>query len=607
MAYKRDAHETGYSSRLLLAGLFLTAGYFIIASANAFFIEPNLTYFDAPGRPALGEMPDSAIRYFFKSDLSLMVWQMALLFPAALCFAFGLALRIGRERTEDLATRLRAVSPAFALAFSALFILAFLAFWSGVIYQGQPLYDDEGAFVFQARVLLAERWYAAPPPVPACFENQFMILRDGVWTGLYTLGQPLLIALGLMVGVARLVPFLLCALTPALIYLIGKEQYDRRTGLLAAAFLTVSPFFLFTGATLMNHGTLLFFLALFTWAYLKTGPGAGWVYPLAAGLALGFAFNIRPQDTVGYGAPFAIWSLIRIFHSPQRGSMFAKQAAIGVSFSVLLLFALYYNKQITGSYSQFPFQFYDPSQRLGFGSVGDYIHTPLKGAENFLVSLLSMNLWLYGWPFSLIFAGALILAFRHEKPDRIHYASAAGVCLVYWLYYIPAVPETGPRYWFALLIPVTLLSARGALGLHRLAARLWSKPEGMAGSALVPAFIAISILLSALTFGMTHALHYQDLTDKIAWPYRAVEKAGIHNAIVAIQSRPRAGWIIGRRNPKPDLTDDVIYVSVPSVMNAPSLDAVKELRRHFLARKAYVLSYDDKAPGGRISLAPLEE
>jgi hypothetical protein len=70
-------------------------------------------------------------------------------------------------------------------------------------------------------------------------------------------------------------------------------------------------------------------------------------------------------------------------------------------------------------------------------------------------------------------------------------------------------------------------------------------------------------MLATPVFHRTQAITLSALSETILAPLRAVEKAGVHNALVFTANRnsPKAvSWVYYAPLPKPDFSDDVLYV-----------------------------------------------
>lgn len=97
------------------------------------------------------------------------------------------------------------------------------------------------------------------PPEPNFFENALVIHSDK-WYTQYPPGYPVLLALGVLMGVPWLVNPILAALTIAGIYLIANELYGRNIAKLSALLACTSSFFLFMSSEFLSHSSTLFFI-----------------------------------------------------------------------------------------------------------------------------------------------------------------------------------------------------------------------------------------------------------------------------------------------------------------------------------------------------------
>ncbi|MBD3222756.1 phospholipid carrier-dependent glycosyltransferase, partial [bacterium] len=298
---------------VLLGGLGLVAAYAVTAVVFGGFSLPTgadyVTLREALRQVGVDQV---LIRDLAPHAAVAGVARLVLLLPAAVLLALWLAPRWPARTLATAARLLEAPRHRAALVAITLATAGLLVVWARWVFGGQPVFDDEFTYLFQARTL-ASGWLAAPaPPCPPCFENVFIIIRDGLWVGKYTSGHPALVALSLLLGSPYVLPLLLAALVPLLVHQIARETDGAPIGLIAAGLLVISPLFLMTAATLMNHGTNLFFLALFVLAYLRARRGRAWIWAIVAGLAIGIALNIRPQTAVAVGLPFGVWPLARL-------------------------------------------------------------------------------------------------------------------------------------------------------------------------------------------------------------------------------------------------------------------------------------------------------
>jgi hypothetical protein len=584
--------ERGSDRGPLLGGLGLLAAYAVVSVVFDGFALPTGVDYVAL-REALGAagVDERLVRDLAPHAAASALAKLLLLAPATALLAWPVARRWPRRwRDRPL--------PATGGAVAGIVVVcaALLVVWSQLVLQGQPLFDDEFTYRFQAQTLAAG-WLAAPaPPCPACFENVFIILRDGLWAGKYTSGHPALLALSSPLGSPYVVTIVLGALAPWLVWLVGREVAGPSTAFLAAAALLISPFFVITASTLMNHATCLVFLAVFTLGYLRARRGAGWAWALAAGLALGVAFNIRPQSAVAVGLPFGVWTLARL-----RGGgrpVLREGLLVLAGLAPLLVWAGYYNHAVSGAWYRFPFMMLEDAAPsavalLAPAGQGEPDHTLWKGLFYGLLNVWRLNLHLFGWGVSLIFVAVALRRGPRDAHDRVWLGVAATILAIHAGFPSPGVLEVGPRYLFPLLIPLALWTARGVREAHAWAA------SGGRPRALVPAFVALSVVLAVVTFGREQARHLHAVTDAVARPYRALAAADLEDAIVLVRAKPPSGWVFGLRNNHPRLaTND------PIVIKLTDLGSVFSLLDAFPDREVSVLSFDPERPAAEPELVP---
>ena len=98
------------------------------------------------------------------------------------------------------------------------------------LFHGTEVTDDENTYDFQAKTLLAGRLVNPPPPVISNFNNEFLINDGSCWVGTYTLGHPLVIAFGMMLGSRYIGTIVLSIMTLLLVYGIAKELFPDKEG-----------------------------------------------------------------------------------------------------------------------------------------------------------------------------------------------------------------------------------------------------------------------------------------------------------------------------------------------------------------------------------------
>ncbi|MDH4064197.1 MAG: glycosyltransferase family 39 protein, partial [Acidobacteriota bacterium] len=170
-----------------------------------------------------------------------------------------------------------------------------------------PNSGDEYTYLYQAQTLAAGRlWNPAPSP-PDLFAFNYIVQEPGRAFGSFPFGWPLMLALAMRLGLPPwLVNPLMGTVTLGLIWCLGVRLYTPRVGVLAAAIVGVSPFFLFNAASYFSHtfcGALLLGAACLA---ARANRTPAWV-PVLTGLLIGGAVVTRYFTGVVCAVPIALW------------------------------------------------------------------------------------------------------------------------------------------------------------------------------------------------------------------------------------------------------------------------------------------------------------
>ena len=550
---------------LVSAGVLFLGIYIVFAWTQHNFNFPDFSYY----RNIIlfmGGIPSPALY----SQLG----KVVLLFPATLLFS--IALMHSGIRFPRLSTiRHRSAVPVVLLVATLLLILS-----TQYLFHETEVTDDENVYDFQAQTLLAGRLVNPPPPVSTSFENVFTINDGKHWSGRYTMGHPMLLAFGMILGNRYIGIITISILTLFLLYLISRELYsDKRIALLALCLGAVSPYFYLVSSSRLSHTTSAFSLVLFLYLFLKARHSEklrpAILFSLFAGLSLGYAFSTRPWTAFAWSMPFLAVMVSDTLHFSKH--TIVKGVMITAGFAVLFLCTLYCNAAVTGHSMLFPYSLYSSSEHLGFSLGG---HTPLGGIRNLAVCCTRLNTILFGFPVSLLFVFAFLFS-KKEFGDRLSFAIIGSIAVFYLGFYSAGVSDLGPVYYYEMLIPLLLLSARGVFFLHEKLSAHFAE-----GRKFVPAFLALSFLAALGTSIPERISHVSRLTQQIREPYETVQAVGIHHALVMIKPFVPSGWVFGIRNPSPRFTDDVVYCQyADSVSN-------QKVVYYFHDRSPYILEYD---------------
>ncbi|MCB9795231.1 MAG: hypothetical protein H6741_21220 [Alphaproteobacteria bacterium] len=417
----------------------------------------------------------------------------------------------------------------------ALSLLAFglsLALALGAL-EAMPHVSDEQAYLLQARVFAGGARFAPTPVDGVAIVNVYQRLEPG-WHGLFPVGWPLVLALGVLLGLPSAVNPLLTAALPWAAWWALSPHLPRRAALLSAGILALSPFSLVLGASMMSHTLTLLCGLLVTGA--ATHPALGPRRALLGGLALGGMMLTRPFDACLVGLPLCAWVAWR-GRETGWGSVLAFAAgpllALGVQAAD--------NLAVTGSWSRFGVQdwyarptpwgqtYPEGCNALGFGPDRGCFGAPGYGpgqalAQSFSSLLLYDRLFMgfMGSSFAALLGLPLLLRRR-----GVLALPALSLPLGYALYWYHGVVY-GPRFLSGMALAC---APAAALALDRAAA--WLQARGQR-----PALVWGVPILGLLAVA---PLLWMELSDDYwcadAGRRRWVEARGVEAGVLVVQDR----------------------------------------------------------------------
>lgn len=408
-----------------------------------------------------------------------------------------LPLRLPELRLAGLARR---ASPAHLAVLLAAAAFAATLYVNVEYYEGIPHVPDEVSYIFQARLFAAGRLAADVPPVKDAFQFYFPTFvydNDEVWASVYTFGQPIVLTPGALLGVLWLVPPLIGAGCVLLVYAIGRSVYGTFIGLVAAFLFAGSPFFLMQASNFMSHSTLVFFVLL-AWL-LVLRPERSLFASGAAGFFLAMAGNTRPLEALVVAPFIGIVFIGVLWRNVSQRTLLRHAGAFIIGVAIVGAAFLLYNWGVTGDPLQAPFAKDSDASGVRLGFVNG--HTLDVGLRNEQAQLSALILVLNGWPayVGLVFAFLPFLLGTRNRWDYFCLAAALAVMGVYVFYRFSGVYE-GPRYWYAALPFLVLLSARGAQMLAAFLSALaaeagwtlgWVAPYRQAGALVVALVVGV--------------------------------------------------------------------------------------------------------------------
>jgi 4-amino-4-deoxy-L-arabinose transferase-like glycosyltransferase len=287
---------------------------------------------------------------------------------------------------------------------SSLLIILSIHFFVMLDY---PMTTDENSYLFQADLLASGKLYADSPPLPHFFIYDNM-LCDGKWRSKYTIGWPVLLAIGQIFHVRWIIGPLCTVFSLLFIYLITKKIFGRKAGLVAMLFALFSPLFILTGSSYLTHTVFGLMLLIFVYSLLNIEKNGKSIFPISAGISLMLAVNIRPVDTVVLMASSALLILYIFFKSQNRSLIIKKLIPIALFFIAGLGVILSINYLQNGNPLSFGYSIYNPKDMWGFGKNG---HDFMSSLWNLTFTILRTSFWTVP---SLILLG--LFSFTGKKP-----------------------------------------------------------------------------------------------------------------------------------------------------------------------------------------------
>lgn len=381
------------------------------------------------------------------------------------------------EQRERRGGKKRHMVDRFVLG-AAVWTISVTALLAWYIYESHPHIPDEVSYLYQARYFAAGMLTMPPPPVPEAFDVDLMTYEETRWYVPTPPGWPIVLSVGVVLGIPWLINPLLAGLNIALIFAVTQRLYDLPTARLAVLLLATSPWYIFMGMNFMNHmlSVTCALIASIGIVNARSGSSMGW--GLTSGLALGFASLIRPLEA------FILTGLLGLWALGVGGRRVRAPALVGLVLGSVLIGSLNvpYNLLLTGNPWTFPVmdyfdKYYGPGiNNLGFGPDRGIAweidpfpgHSLLDAMVNTALNSFSVNTELFGWATgSLVFVAFVLCSRKLRQSDHLMVVFVAVVIAVHALYWFSGGPDFGARYWFLIILPCTLLTVRGIAVLEQ--------------------------------------------------------------------------------------------------------------------------------------------
>jgi 4-amino-4-deoxy-L-arabinose transferase-like glycosyltransferase len=435
-----------------------------------------------------------------------------------------------------------------ALILSILAILA--AFMvTEFVFENIPHIEDEVAYVWQAQAISKGYLTLPSPPQPENFLVPFVVDYNGLRFGKYPLGWPVLLAIGIRLGIRQLVNPLLAGLGVWLTYRMGKKVFSETVGLIAAGLTLTSPFVLINSGTLLSHPFGLVLSASFALAWLdvfRCKEHNNRIIPLlVAGMSMGVLALTRPLTAVAVALPFGFHGIYLLI----RGDWQTRRQVLIIGLISALVASLFFLWQyaVTGNPMTSPYTLWWSYDKVGFGSgygVTENGHSLRLARINTKFSLWVGWRDLFGWPgFSWIFLPfglAAVLLKRNWKGMLVSsvYLSLVIVYLAYWV----GAWLFGPRYYYEGLYSLTLLSGAGIAWLAGWPIQPdqiwpsytgWKRLRPLITTAVVSLLVAMNLIFyTPMRLNMMFGLHGMQRAD--LQPFQSEEAQALTPALIIV-------------------------------------------------------------------------
>jgi 4-amino-4-deoxy-L-arabinose transferase-like glycosyltransferase len=337
-----------------------------------------------------------------------------------------------------------------------------------------------------------------------------------------------------------------------LLYVVGREMAGPAVGLMAAALAVISPVARVIFGSMMSHAAAATLILAALWLVLVARRLKSWPATVAAGIALGLAFGVRPLSAVAIALPIGALLVLDLEPAVLRRS--AQQRLVGFAAGGCLgaAPALLANSFITGSAFAFPYSLY---------GKGMYLTENIPfGLRNLDVLLASTGSSLYGWGWEIFhgpIVGAVTLALalipflmgRQRSYDLLLGAMVVCVLVLHLGTRGHGLHGFGPRYYFEIFACLFLLTARGFQELGRMggSSRLVERRIPVAAAGLL--FFALCMPAGAI---LPHRLElYRGYNGVDGTLEEQVVSAQLERALILLPTGDWRGWAMASRLMKP--------------------------------------------------------
>ncbi len=377
--------------------------------------------------------------------------------------------------------------------FAFLVIGISLAYISTYAFSNRPLLIDSIVQLFQAEIFKSGNFKAVLPSHLEFFVTQHMIFDNSGWYGQYPPGHSLLLIPGLLIDIPWIIPILLSIFSAYIIFKFTENLFGKYTAGISLLLLCLSPFYLFMGASYMNHVSSLLLCALVLYCFERWEKTNSIFFLILLSFSAGYQLLVRPLDLVAISIVLIVPSIRIFLQKPIH--------ILSALFGLLppLLFGLYYNKKTTGDFFLPGYiKLWGASHGLGFHeSPWGHQHTPLTGLRNELVDLQLVQEMLFEGSLPSLYFVAIYLLIKKHLPIWPKRLLAIGFTfpLMYFFYW-HRDSFLGPRFMYSTIVAWIPLTAFSIVQLFRIIGEIEVRPFNLFKTFYLKNFFILTILIS---------------------------------------------------------------------------------------------------------------
>lgn len=419
-----------------------------------------------------------------------------------------------------------------------LFVVFLLLLSHFGIHENVAISPDEHLYLYQGELFSTFRLYVGAHEVPEFFKYAFLATCEGKEFSIFPPGFAMVLAVGHWLRVPSLLPVLIAAAAPVLVFLLMARLGRARTGFFAAVLLALSPYFFIMGGTFFSHPLSLVLVLLFACLVAGISEKTGPLSYLLLGLLGSFVALVHHLDVVAL-VPFGLLLLVRLWKtSPARILSFGCLCAGGL---LVVALELAYHWALLGDPLGQPYIVYckQGNYLADILEDADLFHPLEAGALKEGLSLMMTRLAILNL---VLFPLGLFLAvpwfFGRKGPVEWCMLFAFLLTLAVYVAYKPEGGwELGPRYYFHLAGFLAIAVTEGLIRIDRRLALAFPRR----GRGIVIGLVLLGLCVNAgIVAG--RALYIQTFVDVLRLPHRLVEQEGVEKALVFIDVKglPRA-------------------------------------------------------------------